>query len=89
MPQCPRQTVNIPRNSVSVSVQLRYTDAVRPGSFRILSYRSHGTLDKLDLANGTFTYTHSPGYVGTDSLTFVGVAVGNVSEESTVTFDVA
>ena len=85
-PQCPNQTVNVPRNSPGVPVQLSCSDLSRPDSFRILTLPDHGFLDNRNLQAGTMTYVPKPGYSGADSMTFQAVRGGLWSAPATVTF---
>jgi hypothetical protein len=85
-PECPNQTIIVPRNSPGVPFRLLCADLSRPESFRILTLPDHGFLDNRNFTMGTFTYVPDTGYAGTDSLTFQAVSGGLVSAPATVTF---
>lgn len=85
-PQCVPQTVGVPSGSSGVNVTLRCPNGPQPAGYAIRTNPSHGRLDKVDLAKGTFTYVPTAGFAGTDSMSFVATAVGRVSVETTVTF---
>jgi hypothetical protein len=86
---CFDQQVDVPHASAGRSFELRCSDGVRPGSFRILSDPGHGRLEKADLTNGTFSYVPDAGYAGLDSIRFEALAAGQVSAPRTVTFVIA
>jgi hypothetical protein len=83
---CLDQTVQVPRDSPGVRVQLHCSEFSRPASFRIGVIPEHGHLDHRDLIKGTFTYVPLPGYGGPDSMTFQGLAGDLTSAPATVTF---
>jgi hypothetical protein len=88
VPVCLDQTVNVPRDSSGVHVQLQCSERARPSSFLIDAYPDHGHLDHRDLIKGTFAYVPLPGYTGTDRITFQGISDGVASARATVTFDI-
>jgi hypothetical protein len=89
VPSCGDQTARVPPGGGTVSVSLSCLGPEgQPITYAIATGPSHGGVGSIIQATGAITYVSQPGFIGTDSFTYVASDAGGNSQPATVTITV-
>ena len=89
VPSCSDQVASVPPGGGTVSVALSCLGPEgQPITYAIATGPSHGGVGSINQATGAITYVSQPGFIGTDSFTYVASDAGGTSQPATVTITV-
>ena len=88
-PACANLTATTPPGGGTVSVALSCIGPEgQPFTYAIATGPAHGGVGSINQTSGAVTYVSQPGYVGTDSFTYLATDAGGASQPATVAITV-
>lgn len=89
VPSCGDQAASVPPGGGTASVSLSCLGPEgQPITYAVATGPSHGGVGSINQATGAITYVSQPGFIGTDSFTYVASDTGGNSQPATVTITV-